>query len=31
MCGSIVDMQCATAEIKRGKKQRIRKKEEDTT
>jgi len=30
MCGSMVDIQCATAEIRRGKKEDRRKKEETT-
>jgi len=31
MCGSMADIQSATAEISRGKKERGRKKEEETT
>jgi len=31
MCGSISDIQSATAEIRRGKKKRRKKKEEETT
>jgi len=30
MCGSIVDIQSATAEIRRGKKERMKMKEETT-
>jgi len=30
MCGSVVDIQSATAEIKRGKKEERKKKEETT-
>jgi len=32
MCGSVIDSQCATAEIRRGKKEEERRKiEEETT
>jgi len=31
MCGSMADIQSATAEIRRGKKEERRKKEEETT
>jgi len=31
MCGSMIDIQCAMAEIRRGKKQRQKKEEEETT
>jgi len=31
MCGSMVDIQCVTAEIRRGKKEERKKKKEETT